>query len=62
MTPSTCRGMGSSASTASTSRPLAASSATEANVWASGQSAWRWARRSSLGSTRATTSTSGLST
>ena len=32
MTPSTCSGIGSSASTASTSRPLAASSAADANV------------------------------
>ena len=38
ITPSTCNGIGSSASTASTSSPLAASSATDANVRASGQS------------------------
>ena len=41
MTPSTCSGMGSSASTASTSRPLAASSATDAKVRAVGQSVCR---------------------
>jgi len=53
---------GNSASTASTSIPLATSSAVDANASAFGKAAARSWRRSGLGSMSATTSTSGLST